>query len=289
MLARALKMALWVTYDHLGKILVVSMVWAVGTIFPAALGILGAASGQPGARLIGWPLLLGALMVGLPVISAGIASMVKEIIETREGSMRTFVAGMGAHWRRATALGGVYTIAVVALLTSVWFYATRLQDSVPWLGMSLSILAGWLLLFTVLSAFYAIPALVQRKLAVFGTLRLAAGLVLDNSIFTVGLLVATALYTVLAVFFTPLVFFFYGGVVVVIATSAYEVLARKYAILEHLEREGYDEAARRRAISRRRWIVREGEAQDPLADVWRDEQDDFLNRGMRDFFFPWKE
>jgi len=35
--------------------------------------------------------------------------------------------------------------------------------------------------------------------------------------------------------------------------------------------------------------VREGEAQDPLADVWRDEQDDFLNRGMRDFFFPWKE
>jgi len=61
---------------------------------------------------------------------------------------------------------------------------------------------------------------------------------------------------VLAVVMLPVFFGLYGALCVVLSSCAYEMLHRKYAA---------GEAAPR-----------------------KDEDDDYLNRGFRDFLFPWK-
>ena len=39
MLTRALKMAFWLRYDHLGKLLLAGMIWGILVVTPAAFGI----------------------------------------------------------------------------------------------------------------------------------------------------------------------------------------------------------------------------------------------------------
>ncbi|MDX9973114.1 MAG: hypothetical protein RBU21_09000, partial [FCB group bacterium] len=124
----------------------------------------------------------------------------------------------------------------------------------PWLGFGLSALAAWALVFALLTALMVVPALVQKKERALATVKLAAALVLANPFFALGLAVQVLGFTLVAVVVTPLLPLLYGSVVVVLVSSAYEMLARKYAA--------------------------------PGAPP--DEDDDYLNRGFRDFLFPWK-
>lgn len=277
MLSRAIKMAFWVTYDHLGKLMLANLIWSVLFLVPVVLDVTAFATRDPGIILaIGVPLTILTLGVILPVTLAGMAHLAKELIETRDGSLTDFFKGMRLYGRRAVGIGLIYMFAVSSLATSVWFYSAKLGSSVPWLGYAISALALWCLLFVLLMAMLVIPALVQKKTGVFATLKLTALLVMDNPLFCIGLAIQ---FIVLAGFsmIIPVLVFLSCAVSMVLASSAYEMLARKYA------RKAQDQAPDTAHEGFRiRGVTREGAA------ILEDEHDDYLNRGLRDFMFPWK-
>jgi len=255
MVGRTLKMAFWLFHDHLGTLLAANLIWAVALAVPISIGVPAFISGD--ARLmflVGAPAIFVAFFVLSPLVCTGIAHLVKTCIDTRDGSLSDFFTGMWKYALRSVGAGVVYGVVMIALLTSAWFYATRLHATAPIVGYALSGLALGSAAVLGAMALLLPAAIVQRKTGVFATLRLTLLLVLANPLWMLGVSLQCLFLTVLSVFFVPLFFAGYASAVVCAGSAAYELLARKYAV----DRE-----------------------QDDL-------QDDYLNRGLRDLFFPWK-
>lgn len=266
-------MAFWVTYDHLGKLLVVNVVTMAVLLAPLALGYAAVFSGEPAvAVIIGVPSVILVFGILLPVAAAAATYMAKELIETKDGSVATFFAGLRRYAGRAVRLGLAYLAAVACLVSSVWFYAVRLGVTAPWLGYALSGLALWALVFVLLTALLSMPALVQKGAGVMATLRLSALLVVDNPLFCIGLGFHCALLAGLCLI-PPVLILFSIGPMMVLVSSGYEMLSRKYSALESFH------AMRDTALSTSRACAKID---------FRDAEDDYLNRGFRDFLFPWK-
>lgn len=262
MLTRTLKMAFWVMYDHLGKLILANLVWAVAIAVPGTVAVTAVLFGDAPTRWwVGVPAGILAFGVVLPVMSAGIAQMVKVLIDRKDGSLSDMLDGVRLYWRRAAAIGLTYVLAIACLTTSVWFYAAKLQNVA---GYLISAVALWCLVFAGMAGLLVMPALVQKRERAFATLKLAALLVLDNPLLVIGLAVQVLTVTVLAVPVWPMFFVCYGAIVLVLGSSAYELMARKYAAAD--------------ALSER----------SPGTVPLDDENDDYLNRGVRDVFFPWK-
>lgn len=271
MLSRALKMAFWVMYDHLGKLVLANLVWALLVTLPAAAALGTLYTRDPQVILsIGLP--LGVLCLGIiaPLLSAGICHMIKVLIDHRDGSFWDMFRGIRLYWRKAIAIGLLYLFALVCLATSVWFYPRQFGGALPWVGYGLSALALWALVFALLTSMYVLPALVQKKDPVLKTIRLAGLLVLDNPLMSVGLSLQLSALTAVALLLSPVFFFVYGVLVLSIMSSAYEMLSRKYAAVEAAQTLAPTEKA------------------PSEADIFRDETDEYLTRGFRDFLFPWK-
>lgn len=184
--------------------------------------------------------------------------MVKTFIDTRDGSLSDFFTGIRRYWLRAMGVGAVYGIIMTSLVTSAWFYGTRLQNSVPVAGYALSGLASGSALVLASMAPLLPATIVQRKIGVLPTIRLALFLVLANPLLIGALSVQCLILTILSCLIAPLFFAGYASAVICIGSAAYELLARKYDPARDHERDGSDA------------------------------EDDYLNRGLRDLFFPWK-
>lgn len=266
MLSRVLKMTFWVAYDHMGKLLLANLACAAVLALPLYFAASAGLSRDPAVVFgAGLPMLVLAAGVLGPLLGAGLASMVRELIDTRDGTLGAFFAGIRRHGRRAVCLGLAYTLAAAALGASAWFYPAKLGASAPILGYALGALAVWALLLLLFSSVYALPVLVHREMGLAATVKLCGLLVLDNPLFTLGVAVHWAMLATLSLF--PPVFFFVAiSLGVVLSLSAYEILARKYAAREA-----------------------HGPGRLPVRAIdFGDARDDYLNRGFRDFLFPWK-
>ncbi|NUM54259.1 MAG: hypothetical protein HUU46_11495 [Candidatus Hydrogenedentes bacterium] len=256
MLGRSLKMAFWIFHDHLGLLLLVNLIWAVAVAAPIAIALPPIYSGDfELALVIGAPAFYIALFLLNPVVGVGIVQLIKVFIDTRDGSLADFLDGIRRYGLRAALLGSCYAVAVVALGTSTWFYASKLQSTAPILGYGISALALWCLAMLGLTALFALPALAQRKTGVFATMKLAALLVLANPLLAVGMAIQCLMLAIVTACLLPLFFAGFGSAILCIQSAAYELLSRKYAA---------------------------NDGSTPGAN------DDYLNRGLRDLFFPWK-
>lgn len=266
MLARTMKMAFWVSYDHVGKLLLANVIWALGITLPGAVALSALNAPSPGLALaLAAPFLFLALGVVGPVLTAGLAHMTKILIDSGDGALSDMLDGVKLYWKRAIGVGVALFSAGCVLGTSVWFYATQMSAQYAWLGFGASTVALWLLLFVLLCAVLVMPTLVQKRGGVLATLKLTALIVLDNPLFLVGVGLQWVALLVLSVVMLPVFFGFYGALCVVISSCAYEMLDRRYTA----ERAAADDGGTVRAPR-------------------RDEDDDYLNRGVRDFLFPWK-
>ncbi|MBI4558625.1 MAG: hypothetical protein HY706_13680 [Candidatus Hydrogenedentes bacterium] len=279
MLSRALKMAFWVCYDHLGKLMLANLVWALALAIPGSVALASLVSGVPGVQLlIGLPLGIFTVGIVLPITTAGLAHMAKILIETRDGAVRDLFTGMRLYWRRAAGLGLLGLLTAACLLTSTWFYLAKLGGPIAWLGYILSALALWVLLFVLLMGLFLLPCLVQKRAGIVETIRVTALLVLDNPLYSLGLAIQCVALTALTMVLLPLFFFFYGSAATVTVSSAYEMLSRKYARLQYQAETGT-------TLSPTAHIRVVGGSGTAIVD---ETQDDYLNRGFRDFLFPWK-
>lgn len=269
MLGRSLKMAFWVTYDHIGKLILCSLVWSIPVSLFVFLALGAFATGDPSVTVaVGVPCLVVGLGVLMPVLSAGMCHMAKVLIDKRDGSVLDMFRGIRRFGLRAAGLGLSYVFIMACLATSVWFYAAWLDGGLRWLGYALSALALWVLLFAALTTLMAFPALVQKGEGLAATAKLSALLVLDNPLLMVGVLLQVVGIAAVSLAVPPIFFFLGGAMLWVLLSSVYELMARKYAVL---------------AQDTPRAVAGQGPPM-PL----RDEEDEYLNRGFRDFLFPWK-
>jgi uncharacterized membrane protein YesL len=253
-------MAFWVLHDHLGKLIVANLLWVAAVALPLSTAGAIVRAASPGHMLLGSVALLFALAGFVPIVTAGMAHMVKTFIDRGDGSLGDLFEGVRLYWRRATTIGMTYLLLVACLSTSAWFYATRLQTSFPLVGYVLSAIAVWGLVFAAVVGLFVMPALVQRRASAISSVRLAGLLVLANPGFCTGVALQVCFLSALALAFPPLVVIIYASAVVTLASCGYEILARKYA-----------------------------ESAVPTHSAGRsDADDDYLNRGIRDLFFPWK-
>lgn len=252
MFGRALKMAFWATYDNMGRLLVLSMAWALGVALPLSLG-LASLDGAPWAVFAA----AGAAWLTAWVLGAGLAGFARSAIDTHDPALSDFWTGVKQHGFRAGLLGLGYLAAGTLLVVSVWFYAARMPWGPAWLRMGLSAAAFWALVFLGLTFPFAAAALAMKPSGPWATWKLAAALTLQHPAMALGTAWVWLGLTVLCLLVPPLLVFVYGGVSAMLAVSAYEMLARRHAAAS-------------------------GEA------VLDDADDDLLNRGLRDVFFPWK-
>ncbi len=259
MLGRSLKMAFWIFHDHIGKLLLANVIWATAVFLPIGIAAPSIFAGDVElVLLIGVPALYAGIFLFAPVLGAGMAHLVKVLIDKRDASLADFFEGIRLYGLRAAAIGFWYALAATALSTSAWFYAVQLRSTLPLLGYAISALAIWCLAVLGLTALFVLPALVQKKAGVFATLRLTLMLILANPGLALGIGLQTVMLTLTTALLLPLVFAGYGAALVCIGSAAYELLARKYA------------------------------PSDPAPPPLDDANDDYLNRGFRDLFFPWK-
>lgn len=262
MLRRALKMTFWVMYDHLGKLMAVSLICSMALAGPVwlALGLLLQA--EPGPALMPGLAVAGFAVILWFVLASGVAHLAKVLIETRDGSVGMFFHGLCLYAARAAGIGAIFVFAAACLALSAWFYAARLGASAPWFGYGVSGAAVWLLVLACAVAMFLAPALAQKRGGIGGTLRLGALLVVDNPVLAAGLMFWHLLIAV-ATLAPPFCVFITPALVVVLESSAYEMLARRYASVT-------ESGGRKRPVD------------------FGDAEDDYLNRGLRDFLFPWK-
>ena len=265
MLSRALKMAFWVSYDHLGKLLVVNLASSVLCALPvaAAAAVVPHLSGR---------VFLGCLLAACAALfmagfscAVALAWMVRSLIETRDGSVGMFFAGLCRFGLRGAALGLCYLFAGSCLLSSVWFYAARVGLEHPVTGYGLSAVALWAAVLLLLTVPAAVPAMVHKRLGPFGAVRLAVLLVAGNPLYFAGVGVYSALMAAVAVLVLVLLLCFALAPLTVLHCAAYEMLARRYAAVEAARVSGA-----------------------PVRVDFDDANDDYLNRGFRDLLFPWK-
>ncbi len=257
MLGRTLKMAFWLFHDHLGSLVLSNLISAIAIALPLSFALPALSSGDPySITAIALPLCSLAGFIVAPICATAMAHMLKVFLDTRDGGIADFFAGVRKHALRAAGAGGLCGIGMTALLSSAWFYTTRMT-SFPMLGYALAGLALGSALVLTAVAVYIPPALVQRKTGVLQTIRLTLYLALANPGLTAGLLLQILLVTALATLFWPLAFIGYLASILCLTSAAYELLSRKYAATA-------------------------GEESPP------DAMDDYLNRGLRDLFFPWK-
>jgi hypothetical protein len=262
MLSRVLKMSFWVSYDHLGKLLVANICCALFSAVPLVLGasLLLHSAARP-AQAAGALLLLAGILF-TPALFAGLLHFVKICIDTGDAGLTEFFAGVRLYLGRAVALGMAYALLGGMFTASAWFYPTRLQETAPLVGYFMGIFSCLALAVLALSALYVGPALVNRPTGPAGALQLAVTLVLDKPFYTLALAVAAGGVAVLAVAPPWLAFSAYAAMAVLLA-SAYEILAQHYG-------------------------ARAAKAAGDTTNPHGTPAADYLNRGWSDLLHPWK-
>jgi len=263
-------MAFWVYYDHLGRALLLNIAVVAIMFLNRYLTLHAQSTSQSathsaqGDSLFHWFLasfVLGlvALFMLLGAVVAVVATVVKTWIE--QSSTKVNARTLCGYGLRGAVLGLLQGVVFCMAISVAAFYF-NVADGIPrplallMTGYGIAILILWFAAFG-----WGMSALVNRRKGIFDALRTAYVLVAGNLVFAfiIGAhLVALCLFS----FLNPLVLIIFGVVpATVLAASSYEMLARKYAApIENGQR-----------------IL-----------VFNDAEDDYLNRGFRDFFFPWK-
>jgi len=238
-------MSFWVLYDHLGHFIVINLMTVVPVL---GLGVLADGLGvSPMAMAL--PILLWMF-----VLAGGQGHLINTLLSGRPLEYRAIGVGI-RQFGLPLALLGLGAGGSIALCgLGIWFYSTVLTDRAPLLGLALAQLCACSVVGLAMTAFYAVPAVLALRGALWPAWRMGAKLVLRHPVGSAGSLVLAVMAMVVAV--TPPGFVLLSTLpLVTLACCTYELYARAYAATETV----------------------------------RDEADGYLNRGFREFLYPWKE
>lgn len=231
-LGLALRLGARDTYDHLGVILVISLIW---TLF-AGLGLVGGQvvgmflfrSLTP--QLIALLSLLlagvGLVVVGSPV-TAGVFLYTRNAAARQEPELFDLAWGFRHALGRSVGLGALQAVGGLLLVGNCYFYVLQQWPVLVVLGA----VFGYLLLFWLLACLYQWPLLLEQELSPVAAIKKSALLVLDNFPYTLGLGIVLVLLTVICWATVLGGAVLWAGMSAMFLTQATRELLRKYGVL----------------------------------------------------------
>ncbi|MCA1900628.1 MAG: hypothetical protein LDL53_00175, partial [Candidatus Hydrogenedens sp.] len=256
---RTLKMSFWIWYDYMGTWFMINLClltpWII-FIVPLFLHI----NTFP-------PLLIGFLLFGaclyFYIANVFISAFTVSILEHKEGLKNKLGFAIKITFIKSLPIGLLFLFLFTVLLINIWFYLHKKFSGLLWVNYIFIGLFLWLILFTFCSLLWSIPTLSFKRLNTLKNILWGYIILIANPYFSFQLLFCYTISTLLNIF--PLYFFFIGTVIPpIILTCAYEILSRKY------------EAIQKQQIELPEYIV------------FRDYEDEFLNRSWEHLFKPWK-
>ena len=231
-LGLALRLGLRDTYDYLGTVLLMSVLWTAAAT-TAVLG--GQAVGiSLFGRLPGYlPLFLSAVsaLAGLVMVSgpltAGFFRFARNAAAREEPELFDLAWGFRSALGRSLALAAAQVAGTVVLTVNCYYWLSQKHPAAIVLGT----LFGYLLVFWGLLSLYSWPLLVEQELGTPRLLLKSFLLLLDNFLYT--LLLALLCLLLSSLLWATMIAgaLLWAGVMSMLLTQGTRELLRKYAIL----------------------------------------------------------
>jgi uncharacterized membrane protein YesL len=180
LLARIYKKAFWNVYDHIGRVILVNLVWFL--VFPLPTFLIFRYVPLAGYARIGAALAAGLLLNAFAM--SGVFAYAARIADYQPASLGDFLAGGRRFYLRMLALSLIFAAAFFLLATSIQFYI-RLEVGGGILGFFLAGIQAWIGAFLLLMQTYLVPVLVKRDWGVGKTIKWAAMLTVLRPGFTI--------------------------------------------------------------------------------------------------------
>jgi uncharacterized membrane protein YesL len=231
-ITRALAVGLHAAYDHLGIVLLGSLLWfgLAGLLFLGGAGLVSLAVSQQTAGAVLLSMLGGLVAAGIGTgpLTAALIDHARRSITHDEPYWWELLTNVPRLWRRGLALACLHgAVTLVLLVDAAYFLA---QEKALWRPV------GMLFLYPLL--FWWASALLQWPLAVARTeeslwqiVKKSALLLLDNLGYMTVLASVIALITVVCLVTQIGFIFFWAGAIAFLQTTALRELLPKYALL----------------------------------------------------------
>ncbi len=261
-MAKVLRDSFWISYDHLGKLVVANVLWFCSSFGPIIIAASVAQHLDAGARARTLILTAGVAfsLLTLPNASAGMLHFTSLLVLKHDAQIKDVFRGIRRYFVQATLFSLLALIVWVVLAANIVFYWTVVGPKNFWLAAVLGGITIWIFAFYNLMLVYVLPLLVQRHSGVLETFKLAALLTLDNVRMSFGLYLSLVTIVLLSCFTLVGIIFIPAGVGGVVLNTGYKQLVRRYEQKER-ERAGLE----------------------PL-----EEEDEYAGRGLRDILKPWE-
>jgi len=261
-MSKVLRDSFWISYDHLGKLVVANVLWFFLSFGPIILGASIAQHVDPEARArtLVLSICVALSILTLPSASGGILHFTSLLVLKHDARISDIFRGIRRYFVQSTLCSLVAVIVWGVLGANIVFYWRVIGPRNFWLAAILGGITMWIFAFYNVMLVYVPPLLVQRHGGVLGTFKLAAVLTLDNVRMSFGLYVSVMAIVLLSCFTLVGVIFLPAGVSGVVLNTGYKQLVRRYEQKE-----------------------RELAGLEPL-----EEEDEYSGRGLRDILKPWE-
>ncbi len=259
MLKRALKMSFWVWYDYMGTYFVINL-FLMCPMFFLSLFLFSNWGELSTLFSLFFYFLTGLYLFVINVFVSAFTSM---ILGGKEGLKERLYYALKIVVYKGVFVGILFFLLSLILFVNTWFYISKDFFDFLWVNYLLIGFFVWLGIFTFIALLWVIPSLSFKKISLKKYMYWGYILLFANPYFSFQVFFCYTILCLLNVF--PLFFFFVGMVIPsIFLTCAYEILSRKY---EALRTSG-----------------------DKLEDyqIFRDYEDEFLNRSWEHLIKPWK-
>ncbi|MGC8738077.1 MAG: hypothetical protein ACP5UA_05435 [Candidatus Hydrogenedens sp.] len=252
-------MSFWVWYDYMGTWFFFNVSFICPLLF-LAIPLL--------SYDVGYFSLLGGFLFFLMVayfyfVNVFVSAFTVTILEHKEGFREKLIYALKIVVFKAGSVFFLFALFFLIVWVNIRFYISSQFFNFLWVRYILLGLFMWFGLFSFISLLWVVPSLSFKKISFWKYVYWGYVLLLANPYFSFQVLFCYTILCILNMF--PLFFFFMGMVMPsIFLTCAYEILSRKY---EAIQTSG-----------------------DKLEDyqIFRDYEDEFLNRSWEHLIKPWK-
>ena len=209
------------TYEHLGMVLYISLVWFALAFLPGTFFISFARQA---------PCLLTFLLVFLVIVflaapmSVAVCSVAQALLNREDPGMGDLWRRFRAHyWLTVKASAAMLTLLIV-LVVDIVFFLSSSRRIVQWIAVPWF----YLLIYWLFMTLYIAPLIAREQVTLLELLKRAALLVLDNLVVTVASLLEVLLVFVLCWLLQFPVFVLQGGVLALLLVTALNEVLGKY-------------------------------------------------------------
>ena len=231
-LALGLRLGFRDTYDYLGSLLLLSLVWTVliGTIAVVGQSVVISLTGslpRPLAALLGFVAALAGVVLTAAPLTAGLFRYARNAAARQEPELFDLAWGFRCALRSSLGLGALQALGTVVLAGNCYFYLAQRHPVAVVIGAVFAyVLAFWLL-----ACCYQWPLLVEQELTPLRAVKKSALLALDNFPFTLGLALVITLLSLLLWATVLGGVMLWPGLIAMLLTQATRELLRKYGVL----------------------------------------------------------